>query len=101
MLVTMTPNSRIEPSFRLVSETSPGVKTVSVQLAPSPSMKRNRAGMLVMNVPIKRTSRKCVRFSEYPPDPLPVRLEPPAYPYLADTTSKPSSLGRNGDHQGC
>src|SRR5262245_17711733 len=53
MLVTITPNSRIDPSFRLVSETAPGLKTVSVQVASSPSMRRNRAGMLVMNVPMK------------------------------------------------
>ena len=53
MFVTITPNSRIEPSLRLVSETAPGLKTVSVQLASSPSMNSNRAGMLVMNVPMK------------------------------------------------
>ena len=53
MFVTITPNSRIEPTWMLVSETAPGLKTVSVHVASSPSTKRNRAGMLVMNVPMK------------------------------------------------
>src|SRR5688572_7922425 len=55
----MTPNSRSEPSFRLVSETAPGLKTVSVQLASSPSMNKNRAGMLVMKVPMKNQPKMC------------------------------------------
>src|SRR5829696_910851 len=70
MLKAITPNSRIDPSFRLVSETAPGLKTVSVQLASSPSMKSSRAGMLVTNVPMKNQPNTCpVLLTSTPPPP--------------------------------
>ena len=37
----------------LLSVTAPGLKTVSVHVVSSPLMKRIRAGMLVMKVPMK------------------------------------------------
>jgi hypothetical protein len=50
--VTMSPNSRTAPTLRLVSEVAPGMKRMSDQLASSPLMKSNRAGMLVTKVPM-------------------------------------------------
>ena len=44
---------KIVPNFRLVMEVAPGMKRMSVHSAPVPCTKRIRAGMLVMNVPMK------------------------------------------------
>ena len=67
MLVAITPNSRIAPSFSLVSETAPGVNRVSVQFVSSPSMKRSRAGMLVTKVAMKNQPkiRPVLRVSKF------------------------------------
>ncbi len=43
----------------LWSVTAPGVKTVSVQVVSRPLMKRIRAGMLVMKVPMKNQPKMC------------------------------------------
>ena len=50
--VTISPNSRTAPHFRLALEVAPGTKRMSLQLAPTPSTKSRRAGMLVTNVPM-------------------------------------------------
>src|SRR5262245_2514302 len=50
--VTIRPNSRSAPHFRLAEEASAATKCMLLQLAPAPSTKRRRAGMLVTKVPM-------------------------------------------------
>jgi hypothetical protein len=50
--VTISPNSRTAPTFRLAVEVSPGTKCMLLQLAPTPWTNNRRAGMLVTKVPM-------------------------------------------------